>query len=76
MWQERAGATTVQQLLWCITLSSDGARAAMHKQDLQLTPSRERAQAWEGLEEDQRKSLGIQVKEVLLLRNGTRLIEV
>lgn len=76
MWQEeRSGDTTVQELLWCVSLSSDGARAAKHTKDLQLPPSRERAQAWEGLEDDQRKALGIHVKEVVL-RDDTRFIEV
>lgn len=66
----------MQKLLWCLNLSSaDGARAAKHRADLELAPSRERAWAWEGLEDDQRKTLGIQAKEALL-HDGTCYIEV
>lgn len=72
--QERSGGT-VQELLWCLNLSSDGARAAKYTTDLQLAPSHERARAWGGLEDDQRKTLGIRAKGVLL-RDGTRYIEV
>lgn len=76
MRQGRAGAGGwVHEVLWCVNLSSDGARAAKYKVDVKLPPSHEKWRAWDAQEEDQRKTLGMEVKEVLL-RDGTHFIEV
>eukprot|EP00903_Cladosiphon_okamuranus_P016326 g15056.t1 len=66
---------TAQELLWCLNLSSDGAFAAKYETDMLLPPSQARVRAFGGLEDEQRKTLGIRVKAVRL-HCGTHCIEV